>query len=97
VSSVQVIFPSDLHTVAIEKAQHSHSWGHSCSWANWITGILGIGKHLQCWKHQEPHAQCPHWGDGPEDMLHVLACPAADAHWSASWTNLVDHWGAKKT
>jgi hypothetical protein len=28
-------------------------------------------------------------------MLHVLTCPAADAHWTASWSTLVDQWGIK--
>eukprot|EP00978_Attheya_sp_CCMP212_P014615 scaffold37341_cov51-Attheya_sp.AAC.11 len=28
-------------------------------------------------------------------MLHVLTCPAADAHWTASWSTFVDQWGVK--
>lgn len=84
----------DLHTVALEKAQHSHSWGHRCGRAKRITGILGVGKNLKRWKHQ-PHDRCPRCGDGPEDILHVLTCPAADAHWTSSWSTLVDQWSVK--
>eukprot|EP00978_Attheya_sp_CCMP212_P031816 scaffold121745_cov35-Attheya_sp.AAC.3 len=84
-----VTSPTELHTMAMEKAQHSHSWGHRCGRAKRITGILGVGKNLKRWKHQ-PHDRCPRCGDGPEDMLHVLTCPAADTHWTASWSTLVD-------
>eukprot|EP00978_Attheya_sp_CCMP212_P007585 scaffold17519_cov78-Attheya_sp.AAC.3 len=28
-------------------------------------------------------------------MLHLLTRPATDAHWTASWTTLVDQWGVK--
>jgi hypothetical protein len=39
--------PTDLHTVALEKAQYSHSWACQCGRTKRITGILGVGKNLK--------------------------------------------------
>jgi hypothetical protein len=85
---------ADLHPDALEKAQHSQSWAHRCSRAKRITGILGVAKNLQRWNHQ-PHSRCPRCGDGPEDMLHVLTCPAADLHWTTAWNSIIPPWSVK--
>jgi hypothetical protein len=82
---------------ALEHASNNISLGQRVSKTKRVTGMLGVGKFLFHWKAWNS-PNCPRCQAGiPEDIEHVLTCPANSTTWATVWNSWLDFFAKHPT